>query len=400
MKVEKTQVKHRNLTITIASILVLSVLINTYFFPSMIQKVNADTGDIFIAWNNETSLNITVTHLEPRINWYDFQYNNSGTWESKLNQKIDVDNSSEYRFIINISSDQGWDDIEYVNITSWYDNGDENTSYNQTLGGNLNLYMQYDNTTGTYNVDFNWPDNEASYVGFNERIVTDITRLPGVTESRNMTFTFIPGYQFRYAPGPTGGWNTTKSGPTANSSWDNHNNKWSWNFNITVSDSGEGNAGQIRSSYASDEFGTYAYSEFISAGWPTIIGNPGGNYSVNDAGGSGNITLTTRSNGNYSLSINLSDPTHTETTLYSISNESIWIRGGNRTSFRNFSKGSESQPVYIYGGGQNGMPTAQLHEADDTYKTTSNVEYKCFIPFGQQAGTYESTIYYRLRTSN
>ncbi len=86
-----------------------------------------------------------------------YQYNQSGTWVSKLNAQIDVNNSAEYRFIVNISSDQGWDDIEFVNITAWYDQGTDSSTYNQTRGGNWNLNLQYENTTGTAVWRMLWP---------------------------------------------------------------------------------------------------------------------------------------------------------------------------------------------------------------------------------------------------
>ncbi|MBE3137465.1 MAG: hypothetical protein IMZ43_08790, partial [Thermoplasmata archaeon] len=65
------------------------------------------------------------------------------------NTQSDVNDSAEYRFIVNISSDQGWDDIQFINITAWYDQGNDGSTYNQTSGGNWNLFLQYKNTTGT-----------------------------------------------------------------------------------------------------------------------------------------------------------------------------------------------------------------------------------------------------------
>jgi len=62
-----------------------------------------------------------------------------------LNSKIDV--NQEYKFCINISSHQGWDDIEQIDIQAWFDNGDDGTIYNQTEGGNLNMFLRYKNTT-------------------------------------------------------------------------------------------------------------------------------------------------------------------------------------------------------------------------------------------------------------
>ena len=129
--------------------LILSMFTNLFLIGPLIIFSRAGPGDIPSSWDNSTVLNVTVLEKEPRINWYDFQYNNTGTWQTALNQQIDIDNSREYRFIVNISSDQGWADIEWINITAWHDLGNDASTYNQTLGGNINLNFTYENTTGT-----------------------------------------------------------------------------------------------------------------------------------------------------------------------------------------------------------------------------------------------------------
>ena len=130
--------KSRLLSIVIIILIIVSLITNVFLLRPFIILSNANPGDISESWQNETTLNVTVLQLQPRINWYDFQYNQSGTWISRLNNQSDVNNSAEYRFVVNVSSDQGWDDIEYINITAWYDNGSEATTYNQTAGGNIN----------------------------------------------------------------------------------------------------------------------------------------------------------------------------------------------------------------------------------------------------------------------
>ena len=327
-----------------------------------------------------------------------------------MNQQIDIDNISEYRFILNVSSDQGWDDIDYINITSWHDKGSENTLYNDTLGGNINMKMQYINTTGASSFTFHWPKLEVTFNEWKETSVQNPYGLPGVTETKNLTFSFIPGCQFRYAPGPSGGWNTTKNINLLGSSWTNLNNIWSWNFNITVTDSGENNSNIRLTSWANDEFGVYSYTEIVSAGWPYLVGDPGQNVSVNDAGGSGNISLKTCSNGNYSLSVNVSDLIHVNdpTEAIRIENDTVWVRGGNRTVFENFSQIS-GESVYLYG--INGPNDYELAEPNGTRKLATDdgnpekkpydclgIEYKCDIPLGQQSGEYEGIIYYHLKT--
>lgn len=349
----------------------------------------AEAGGIASAWHNNSSLSVHIIHSAPRINWYDFQYNDSGTWISKLNQQIEVDNDSEYRFIVNISSDQGWDDIEFINITSWYDNGTESSFYNQTLGGNLNLHIQYENTSvGTSNnsVFRNiWPNNEIRFGPHHSRVVNDtLYGLEGVTEARNMTFTFIPNKQFRYAPGENPTWNNS-SVLVENSSKYGLFNNYSWNFNITVDDS-EG-----YQSWVTDEFGVYAYAEIISAQNPSIVGYPGSNYSVNDDGGSGNISLVTCSNGNYNLSVDISDLTHQTNPVHTIPKSNVYVKGGNRTTFRPL-----LNSVFLYGGSQDSLPDYHIAERWGNYVNSSNIEYTCFIPLGQLAGKYTSQIYYHL----
>ncbi len=400
--------KTRTITLIAITLLIASFYSSSIPIKFIIFEVEA--GSISSAWYNSTTLNVTVLHFDPVINWYDFQYNNSGSWESKLNQQIDIDNLSEYRFIVNISSDQGWDDIDYINITSWHDKGSENTLYNDTLGGNINMKIQYVNITGTPSVIFHWPKFEVTFNEWKETLVQNPYGLPGVTETKNLTFSFIPGYQFRYAPGPSGGWNTSKKTAMSGSSWTNLNNAWSWNFNISVTDSGENNSNVSLTSWATDEFGVYAYTEIVSAGWPYLVGDPGQNVSVNDAGGSDNISLKTISNGNYSLSVNVSDLIHVldPTETIRIENDTIWVRGGNRTVFDNFSQTS-GESVYLYG--INGANDYELAEPNGTRKLATDdgdpekkaydglgIEYKCDIPLGQQSGEYKGVIYYHLKT--
>lgn len=364
--------------------LVISMFTNVFLFEPLIMISKADPGDISESWYNETTLNVTVLQLEPRVNWYDFQYNQSGTWVSRLNAQIDVNMSAEYRFIVNISSDQGWADIEYINITAWFDNGDDSTTYNQTAGGNLNLYLQYENTTGTASFLMLWPDDEVTFNPGDcmEAVVTDPSGSPAYTECRNLTFPFIPGYQIRYAPGD-GAWDTNAG----------HNDTLSWNFNITCDDAaGYHSYDNPIVGETINEFGVYSYTEIVSAGWPVIVGNPGTTASVNDPGGSGNITIISRSNGNYSLSVNATNLTHKSNPIYIMQNTSIQTQGGDLNSLTNF---PGNAVLWYYG---DAVPSYHLAENNDTSLSTSDVEWAVQIGIGQQPGDYNATIYYHLRT--
>jgi hypothetical protein len=363
----------------IYSVLVVAALIVSLFTgmfcldPFLVKNVRANPGDISEQWHNTTTLNVTILYQEPRINWYDFQYNESGSWVSRLNTQSDVNDSAEYRFIVNISSDNGWENITYINITAWYDHGDENTVYNQTLGGNLNLFFQYENLTGTAVFRMLWPTGgEVTGFAYSERVERDSFGSPRFTECRNLTFSFVPGYQLRYAPG-NGSWNTTRNAT---------NDLNSWNFRIYASNE------QGYVSWVQDEFGIYSYTEIVSAGWPAIYAYPGENATAET-----NITLVTRSNGNYSLSVNVGNLTHDTHPTANISRQRIWIRGGDLDISTNFTGFTDL--LYLYGS----AVSYRLHQANGTSLITDDIEYKCNIPLGQIAGEYRAPISYHLKTT-
>jgi hypothetical protein len=363
----------------ISSVLVVVALIISLFTGMfclesyVIKNARANPGDISERWNNATTLNVTILYREPRINWYDFQYNQSGTWVSRLNMQSDVNNSAEYRFIVNISSDNGWANITYINITAWYDQGNENTVYNQTLGGNMNMFFQYENLTGTPVWRTLWPTGgEITGSKYSEQVVHDPVGSPRFTQCHNLTFSFVPGYQFRYAPGD-GSWDTTRNAT---------NDVQSWNFRISASNE------QDYVSWAQDEFGIYSYTEIVSVGWPAIYGYPGENATAET-----NITMITRSNGNYSLSVDVGNLTHRIHPTANMSRKLIWIRGGDLDVSSNFTGFADL--IYLYGS----AVTYHRNQENGTNLTTSDIEYKCNIPLGQIAGEYSAPISYHLKTT-
>jgi hypothetical protein len=460
--------------------------------PYIVSAGNSweDCSDNSSAWHNSTYLNVTIESKYPRILWYDVQkYTGAKTvndtqlpastsdddWVSIRNNMTEVDNATWLRFVINVSSDQGWDNIEYINISGWHDNGtdsDDGTGYNTSgnHGSNRNFFLYYDNTsndTAYYNIS--WPSNrtELTKGNFTESVVTDALGLTS-TRTHNLTFQFKPGYQFRYAPGPDGTGNTwtnytvenTNGYPSSSGSgildyettcWEALNNTWSWNFNITVVNYGESGAGGQYSdapfkSWVNDEFGVYSYTEIVSAGSAAIQGAPGANYSTNssnpfNSGGSQNVSVRTRSNGNYSLVMHISDLLHDAAdglgydlddapSHLILDNNTIWVRGGTRTTRVNFSDtGLGRYWISLYGtcNETTGNPlTNETHEVNGTCKYTGEagddgldelypnyfasgtygsqndqshyIEFTCDIPLGQWAGKYSTHVYYHLRT--
>jgi hypothetical protein len=356
--------------------LIIAVVTNIFFIGPIVTIVRAaDQSD---SYYNDTTLNVTVLQLEPRVNWYDLQ---NATGVSFLNAQLDV--NTEYYFLVNVSSDQGWENIKYINISCWHDLGSDagTYNYNGTLGGNINMKLQYDNVSdGTGQFYMLWPNtnSEATLGSCSEANTTPATD-PAGSHTYNLTFAWTPGYQFRYAPDAT----DTAEG---------FNDTWSWNFNLTVvDDDGYYNYNNPTKTPDENEFSVYSYTEIVSAGWPVVVGNPNQNASVNDAGGSGNISIQQRSNGNYSLAVNVTNLTHKITGSDWIDNTSIWTRGGT-DDFSSYFDGAN--PLYYYGS----AATYNASEGNFTSKTTSDIEWGVNIPLAQLPGDYNATIYYHLRT--
>ena len=505
MMIEKKKILSTLVIITLIATVFFNVQTSTVVLRPFVLIGSADEqhANNDSSWHNESWLNVTVESKRPRILWYDFQkctnetfnghnktiMDNPTNWTSKRNTMTETDNSTWYKFIINISSDQGWDNIEYINISCWHDNGSDDDvngsltdpeGYNRSgnLGANRNFFLMYENTTGNANYTIIYPTNgtEITLGNFSELTVDDTLGIDGQTETHNISFCFKPGYQFRYAPGPgeSEAWtesevNNTNGFPSGDGynadtcCWESFDNTWSWNFNITVENQGESwgpdndtdNIDRYKS-WVNDEFGIYSYTEIVSADSANIFGAPGERHSTNgsswyndnfESDQSQNVTVVTRSNGNYSMTVNISNLYHIahqnnvegngeintsgwdQPYALQINNSHIFVRGGNRTESVNFSTDSDDQTIWLYGYGDNsGVASAyQRHEVNGTCKytgenasdiglteqypnhydnTTFNslntpsytIEFAVEIPDNQIAGKYSTHVYYHLMT--
>jgi len=317
------------------------------------QIASANPGNVNETWHNTSLLNVTVTAPKPWITWYDFR---SGS-TSKLNSQVDV--YSEYKFCVNITQNSSWEDIDYVNITAWYDFGSESNTYNGTVGGNLNMFLQYANTSGNGAFSMNWPDDEVTWGSGTETVHNDSVH--------NLTFTFTPLKQVRWAPGD-GGWSTASN---------TTDDAKSWNFKIDVTTSSG------LSTYVNDEYGIYSYSEISSATSPIMSGAPASK-AVADP-----ITVVTMANANFSLSVNL-NATLDGPDTHTMDNTTVGVVGGDLGEI-NFP--SNGDPLYLYGG----AASYKDHDINTYQRSTSDIVFHCDIPYGQFPGHYTSLVYYHLK---
>ncbi len=241
-----------------------------YEFYSVGKKVGASNepapgvADAFCYYDNPAA---------PIINSYDLR-NSTG---SKLNNATGLlDATTEYCFTVNVTDMNGWTDIKYINITAWYDFGSESTIYNQTTGGNLNMFLQYRNILGVKEFLMIWPDDEVQLVSGN------CTTISHNSTTRIFQFSFVPLGQVRWA-NSNGSWDGTQN---------TTNDPYSWNFNITVTDI----TGFSR--WKTDEYGIYRYTSVTAdQDWVDVLAAPGFNDS------SSIVTIAYSSNYDFNMTI-------------------------------------------------------------------------------------------------
>ena len=320
----------------------------------------ANGEDDFQWFVDTVELRIDSTYMAPVINSYDLR-NSTG---SKLNNATGlIDVTSNYSFSINITDENGWADFDYIDIKCWYDGGNEATTYNQTAGGNLNMYLRYINTTGTASFEMLWPDDEVQLVlgSCTETFINITTRIVNIT--------FKPLGQVRWA--------------ASNYSWDEtqdtFNDDYSWNFNLTVMDA-EG-----KTDTKKDEYGIHKYTSVIAdADWVDVIAAPG------TSDDSSIVTITYSSNYDYNISI------YFEENLYNSTMEDTILIAGNVhikastdpdddiTEDETFQGISEANAIDII----NASGTYQVDGASQTV----DVQFRVDIPFGTYFSIYTARV--------
>ncbi|MEW6070215.1 MAG: hypothetical protein AB1485_06315 [Candidatus Thermoplasmatota archaeon] len=318
-------------------------------------------GDVPQVTDESSTLSVECRNIAPVINVIDLR---TVADASKLNAKIDV--LTEYYFFVNITDANSWVDIEYVNITAWYDNGTDpaapyNSQYNTTWAGaaNDNFFLQYKNTTGTASWSVQWPATEVTIGTCTDTILN--------TTCHELKFYFTLKEQIRHtAP--------ADFGVTEGLYYNNYNNTFSWNFNVSAGDTAGDRA------FGVDEFGVYMYTAISSVGSPSMSGYPGDSVSA------GAIDIVTKSNGNFSLSVaTIGELVSGANTL---DNATCSVAGGDIAA-----TALDPWPVYIYGS----STTYKRHSLSGTSLTTA-LTYSCNIPLAQPAGTYTATLRYILTT--
>jgi hypothetical protein len=307
-------------------------------------------------WTNYT-YSFTIHQFKPVVNSLDLR-NNSG---SKLNNQTgSLVVGTAYIFSINITDKNGWADLDYVNITSWYDDGDDTSTYNQTSGGNYNMFLQYENTSGTAQFQMIWPDDESSLqlLDCSEKIINGTTRIINIS--------FMPGNQTRCA--------------TSNESWtiteNAYDDTYSWNLNCSVADSFS------NKNYYNDEYGVDYYSALRAPDLVEITGAPGMVVQ------SSVFSIEFISNADYTLKI------YFDGNLTQVDGPDVIGINGNLSLLKSADTDDDILVNTTFNGigEQHAITILNARSAPgDGTNSSVNVQFELSIPFGTW-GTYSSSI--------
>ncbi len=301
-----------------------------------------------------------IRPFPPVINSYDLR-NTSG---SKLNNATGLlDVNSEYYFTVNVTAKYGWIYLDYIDITAWYDQGSESSSFNHTTGGNLNMYLRYENVTGNASFKLLWPKNEVKL------ITTNCTQTIVNSSTRIIKISFKPLNQTRWA--------------CSNNTWDSAvnttNDPFSWNFNITAIDTSG------LKSWKNDEYGIYKFAMLLpDKNWVDVRAPPGYNATTNI------VNVTYCSNYDYNISI------YFEENLTNVSSGDIIPIADNVFICANADMNDDITSDMMFNGIREINAIDIINNSGIFHRNNTSqyvhVQFNVFIPFGTIQGEYSAHV--------
>ncbi len=333
-----------------------------YWFYSIAIDVNGNKEDTPDAADARCYFTLG---LAPVINSYDLR-NSSGSKLDNITGLLDV--NKEYYFTINVTAKYGWIYVDYIDITAWYDQGSDGTSYNQTAGGNLNMFLRYENVTGNASFQLLWPKNEVQLITSNcsQTIINSTTRVVKIS--------FKPLNQTRWACS-NNTWSTTKN---------TTNDPFSWNFNITAIDK----SGLY--SWKRDEYGIYRFATILPENnWVDVRAPPGYNATSNI------VNVTYSSNCDFNISI------YFEENLTNISSGDTIPIANNVYICANADLTDDIISDVMFNGIREVNAIDIINTSGIFHKNNTSqvvhVQFNVFIPFGTIHGEYSAHVATKIR---
>ncbi len=299
---------------------------------------------------------------------------------SFMDAQLDV--GTTYYFNVTIEDPDGWGDVQWVNIRTWYDGGsgaEQTFDQQASAGANYRLDLNYTNLAplpdpilGEWNV----AEGNFVYDSGTSSIFTNV-----VNENYTFKLAFTLNNQIRQADIPS----TIVPG--------GYNDLGSWNAEVRAKDFG--NVDVVSQSDAADfyhEFGVFLFTNVvIGANWlvPGSI-SPGGNDVTNT------VVVTHQANRDYRMSVWF------DTDLTTGGGDQIAATNINITAAGHPSDDITSDILFGGLGVANrqfiwGSTANQAHSLSLDQETTG-VQFGVSVPFGTPSGDYLATLTIRVET--
>ncbi len=331
-------------------------LIWTAVLLLMVPIQGAMAADISSDTDTNTTVRVIVNSGIPYFNQVKFM---DSSWNLVSNTQIDV--GQTYYFEINASQPGGWADLQYMNITMWYDNSDDTSFPSEPVNmDNTHVRFVYQNTTGTGTFGIAGTGNGEFTLGTCTDTIYNTT-----THILNISFTMND--QVRHASGD-GAWNTERG----------FNDEGSWNYRINGT-----NINGEKSTNWDDEFGIYKYVAVTAMNDPQGSGVPNEHITLGD---NGPTEVTFKTNDKYRLSVSIQDLSGS--TGDTITADNVGMYGGNIATLTYFAGSGDN--LWIYGS----STTYEDAPASGTVQTVQT-HWEMNIP-NVLSGTYTSPVTYTI----
>lgn len=308
--------------------------------------------------------------------------------------------ATDTNMTVNITVPNGIDTIEHLNVTTWFDAGDDTNSAQDVYGVNYRFKAEYDNTSGA-------PEDawyiHTDYAGYN--FGTQVG--PVDSTYRTINFKNNTAYNVTFTA-PVGDWSIKgfHHAQPSTGSWGGLDTTNTWNIEWAADM--EQDKLDIESY---NEYGIYKYVEVNAQGDAYASAPPGStvSYETNE---SLNTTIRLATNDRFNLTTqldnHLTDTTTGETiAVDNIAVKSNYTENGSSTNGHSFAEpwmpyeytqdyqyfSGLSSPIYLTNASNN-QPHPAYHNEPYTVRTWSC--WQVDIPMGTSPGSYQAAVNYTI----
>lgn len=315
--------------------------------------------------NQGGTLTGTVSSTAPKVFWFDIADSSNN---SLAGAQINV--LTTYYFNVSVYASNGWKDVASIAFHIWYDNGTPALPYlSQGAGKNYAASLSYSNParTSPYMTDFTTATGNIDYI-----VASSSNRTNLVGQNYTLHLAFKLHAQMHHALGGT-------------LSGTGYDIPYSWNAEVVVTDVSS-NVVTVQKNTAGKylEFGVFQYTS-ISLGTTTW------NFGTLVPGQTGTspVTITYKSNGNYSANVTLM-ALLTDSNGDTIAASAVSVSGGaiSSTAFGGIGAG---HTIYFFG-----ASSSYAEQAANADYQTVTVTFSVTVPLGTPTGTYSAAVVFTL----